>query len=309
MIPPHELKKRDFTRIVRGYNPVEVDEHINFIIEKYTELYRENEELERKLKVATNRLDTFSHDEESIRSALVNAQRASAKITTEANERAEVIVRSAKTSCDRIIGEFREQIEREKNTLLALHQCTEDYKAKLLSGYQKHLETMDGIAPEINIEEYNLPDDIFTARIVQGIKDDVEDYVSLRNSQKQNPPAPSPAPEQTVTEAPKQAPIGRVEPIEEVDPVQPVISGSATPKMIYRVKSVKETIKQLNKTITGKEGEKPSGQDELAEMENMIGGDTPSESRKPLSTEEEFNLVYSTPENYGEEIKKTENQK
>jgi len=104
MLPPHELKGKDFTRVVRGYNPVEVDEHIKFIIEKYTELYRENDELERKLKTANARLEQFKSDEESIRSALINAQRASAKITTEANERAEIIIRSAKTSCDRIIA-------------------------------------------------------------------------------------------------------------------------------------------------------------------------------------------------------------
>ena len=47
MLPPHELKNKTFGKAMRGYNPVEVDEYIEFLIEKYTELYRENDELER----------------------------------------------------------------------------------------------------------------------------------------------------------------------------------------------------------------------------------------------------------------------
>lgn len=48
MLAPHELKNREFTKSLRGYSTVEVDEHIDFIIEKYSELYRENDELEKK---------------------------------------------------------------------------------------------------------------------------------------------------------------------------------------------------------------------------------------------------------------------
>ena len=49
MLPPHELKNKTFSRVLRGYNSVEVDEHINFIIEQYMELYRQNDELEWRL--------------------------------------------------------------------------------------------------------------------------------------------------------------------------------------------------------------------------------------------------------------------
>jgi len=320
MLPPHELKNKDFTRVVRGYNPVEVDEHIKFIIEKYTELYRENDELERKLKTANTRLEQFKSDEESIRSALINAQRASAKITTEANERAEIIIRSAKTSCDRIIAEFKEEVIKERDTLMALHKCAEQYKQKLMAQYAKHLDLMDQISPDVDIAEYNLPDDLFAARIVQGIKNNVEDYVS--SQQRRTAPAAESSPVQQTAKAAspaKAAPaaIERVDPIESVDVDDSAVSGSATPKMIYRVKSVKETIKQLNKTITGKEDESATSEEEIqrepessADMQAVAEGGAPASAAKaPLSAEEEFKLVYSTPENYEEEIKKTDENK
>lgn len=75
MLAPHELKNREFTKSLRGYSTVEVDEHIDFIIEKYSELYRENDELEKKLRLTEAQLDAMKGEEESIRSALVNAQK------------------------------------------------------------------------------------------------------------------------------------------------------------------------------------------------------------------------------------------
>ena len=33
MIAPHELKNKTFSRVVRGYNPLEVDEYFDFLIE------------------------------------------------------------------------------------------------------------------------------------------------------------------------------------------------------------------------------------------------------------------------------------
>ena len=50
MLAPHELKSKSFSKSLKGYNPSEVDDYIEFLIDKYTELYRENSELERLKK-------------------------------------------------------------------------------------------------------------------------------------------------------------------------------------------------------------------------------------------------------------------
>ena len=73
MIEPHELKSKQFSKVVRGYSQTEVDEHIDFVIAEYTKLYRENDELSRKLAEAEAQVEAYKKDEESIRSALINA--------------------------------------------------------------------------------------------------------------------------------------------------------------------------------------------------------------------------------------------
>lgn len=174
MIPPHELKNREFTKVLRGYSSVEVDEHIDFIIEKYTEIYRENDELERKLKLALAEVETLKTDEESIRSALVNAQRASANIIAEANERADLILRSAKNNCDKIIVDFRSKIKKERDTLYELRRTVEQFKTDIFTQYQQHITYLQEIAPDADDSaEWQVTDDEYVKEAVRKVKTDV----------------------------------------------------------------------------------------------------------------------------------------
>lgn len=174
MLPPHELKSREFSKSMRGYNPVEVDEHIDFIIEKYTELYRENDEMERKLRIALAQIDAYKNEEESIRNALVNAQKAGASIISEANERADVILRSAKTNCDRILSEFSRKIKTERDTLNKLQRVVSDFKAQLFETYQQHIEYIENINSDVPVDDISIQDENYSRVIVSRIKEDIK---------------------------------------------------------------------------------------------------------------------------------------
>ncbi len=152
MLAPHELKNTEFSKSLRGYSTVEVDEHIEFIIEKYTELYRLNDELEKKLRITEAQLDALKAEEESIKSTLVNAQKASTQIINEANERADVIMRSAKNSCDRMIAELQANVVKENERLRDAQRETASFKAAHFEAYRDHIAGLEKIVPEIRIE-------------------------------------------------------------------------------------------------------------------------------------------------------------
>ena len=152
MLSPHELKNAEFSKSLRGYSTAEVDEHIEFIIEKYTELYRLNDELEKRLRLTEAQLDALKAEEESIKSTLVNAQKASMRIIGEANERADVIMRSAKNSCDRILAELKANVEKENERLRHVQTETASFKAALFEAYRIHIGQIESIAPDMRIE-------------------------------------------------------------------------------------------------------------------------------------------------------------
>ena len=87
MLPPYELKnKKKFSMVLRGYAQTEVDEHIEYLIEKYTELYRKNDELERQIRLLSSRLDELETKENAINKAIVGAQKLKDKIIAEAQK-------------------------------------------------------------------------------------------------------------------------------------------------------------------------------------------------------------------------------
>ena len=171
MLPPHELKNKAFAKVLRGYSTAEVDEHIAFIIEKYTELYRENDELERRLHIALAQLDSYKGDEESIRTTLINAQRAGERITAEANERAEVILNATKENCDRILTEFHARIRRERDTLTKLENAVVSFKTSLYQQYSKQIHELEAISSRPDGDD--IPEGEYVRKIVENIKMDV----------------------------------------------------------------------------------------------------------------------------------------
>ncbi len=152
VIPPHELKNKEFTRVMRGYSIPEVDEYISFVMEKYTDLYRENDALERKLQSALDALDTMRAEEESIRTALINAQKAGKQIVADASDRADRIMRSTKSDCMRVLAEFRDKATAERKTLVDLKNEVASLKQELFEKYQKHIEYLEVLTPNAAAE-------------------------------------------------------------------------------------------------------------------------------------------------------------
>ena len=175
MIPPYELENKQFKKAVKGYNVADVDEHIDFIIEKYTELYRAYNELERRYAEVSAELEVFRNNEDAIRRALVEAQNTKAKIIRDATRRSEIILKSSKENCDRIIAGFKEQVNQERITLSTLKAQVEEFKYRIFSQYQQHIEYLEQIAPDKDTgAEWNLPAHEYAGKVVAQIVLDVD---------------------------------------------------------------------------------------------------------------------------------------
>ena len=180
MIPPHELKNKEFTRVIRGYSIPEVDEYISFVMEKYTDLYRENDALERKLQSALDALDAMRAEEESIRTALINAQKAGKQIVADASDRADKIMRSTKSDCMRVLAEFRDKAAAERKTLLELKTSIASLKEEMFEKYRMHIEFLEQLTPGADLDAAAMQmtdNDAYIAKISDSIAELVrEDF-------------------------------------------------------------------------------------------------------------------------------------
>lgn len=180
MLAPHELKKAVFQRAMRGYNPAEVDEYISYLLKNYVDLYRLNSELEKKLEIIIARNNELSRDSDTVRTALLDAQRAASKIVGEAKEEAQLIVHSSKRSCDNILNEFRAHIAEEREKLLALQNEMSAFKERIYSELQAEIETVVEMTEHADWSGLDIDDEIYTRRIVTDIKSDVASVMNER---------------------------------------------------------------------------------------------------------------------------------
>lgn len=149
MIAPHELKNKTFSRTVRGYNPAEVDQYFDFLIEKYTEAYKAAAEFEQKYNEVKAKYAELADEEESIRSAILKAQKLGEAIVNNAKKEASEKEEAMVARCDEIIAEAKAKVEAEKANIAALRSYAIDFQHKLFGEYVKHLETIR----TLNLEE------------------------------------------------------------------------------------------------------------------------------------------------------------
>lgn len=142
MIAPFELKNKTFSRTVRGYSPAEVDQYFDFLIEKYTEAYKAATEFEKKYNEVKAKYAELSDEEESIRSAILKAQKLGEAIVNGAKKDAEEKEAELITRCDQIIADAKAKVEIEKQNIAALRNYALDFQHKLYGEYVKHLETI-----------------------------------------------------------------------------------------------------------------------------------------------------------------------
>ncbi len=187
MLPPYELKNKPFKSALKGYNTTEVDEHLEFVLNKYTELYRAYNDLERRLSASEAELEQFRKNEDAIRRALVNAQNSGTRILKEANDRSELILESTKDNCKQILADFDEEIQQKQDTLQALKTQVFEFKSRMFSLYREHIEFLERISPEgEDGGEWQLAPEEYVSNVIGQVVLDVEAADSSRSDDMPN---------------------------------------------------------------------------------------------------------------------------
>ncbi|MBP3686387.1 MAG: DivIVA domain-containing protein, partial [Clostridia bacterium] len=142
MIPPEDLKNKSFSRTVRGYNPIEVDDYILFLLTKYEQLYAENAELEKRLHIVSGKYEELASDEDSIRKAVGQAQKFSESMIRSAERSAAEILERVNTRCEDMIQDAQIKVESEQIKLAQLRLDAAKFKEMLIEEYSKYLKLL-----------------------------------------------------------------------------------------------------------------------------------------------------------------------
>ena len=165
------------------YRDTDVDDFVDQCADTVQALTARIDELNQKMEVLADKLVEYRNEEDSIRSALLSAQRLGDSIVREAKQKAELMLDDARIKADKIKENARREIGDEELELKRVQKEVSDFKAKLLDVYRQHLSLID-LLPEVKEEdvpaaaEVSLvdslwkPDDAFTPEEESELEDE-----------------------------------------------------------------------------------------------------------------------------------------
>ena len=99
---PLEIQKREFSRRWKGLDPVEVQQYLVDVAEDMEALARENADLETRLRSLEQENEEHRERERILKQTLLSAQQASEDIRASARKEAELVVREAQDSAEKL---------------------------------------------------------------------------------------------------------------------------------------------------------------------------------------------------------------
>lgn len=152
MLTPQEVSGRAFSKAAfGGYNMAMVDEFLDELTDDYTSLYKENAALKAKLKVLVDKVEEYRATEDSMRAALLTAQRMANTMVEEAEEKKAVLA-GAEDEARAKIGALQSDVELEQRRLNAAKAATAEFLQKTRELAQAQLALIER-APDLTPEE------------------------------------------------------------------------------------------------------------------------------------------------------------
>jgi len=173
MLNPSQIRSRHFSSTARGtYRSEEVDAFVEEVAVSYEQMFQENAELVKRLNQLAERVDEYRKDEDSIRSAILTAQKVADQITREAQISAQTKTDEADAYYDELVAKAKAEAheasdsaqrrangilsEAEMKAQLTEKEARQQSQDMVESARRESAETLERISNEIKTQTITL---------------------------------------------------------------------------------------------------------------------------------------------------------
>jgi cell division initiation protein len=130
-LSPLAIRKARFRHRLRGYDPAEVEEFLELVGEELTRALTEVDRLRRDAGHLEQRLQLGEERERELQETLLRAQRVSEEIMASAHREAQLLVKEAEITADRIVQQAIDQSHAIERGISELRQRRQELQLKL----------------------------------------------------------------------------------------------------------------------------------------------------------------------------------
>lgn len=153
-----EIRNVAFDRAMRGYRPEEVDEFLARVAAEMDKLQAEKEDAEKKMFILAEKVDQYRDDEETLKTALLNAQRMGESVIHEARQKAETIIYDANSKASQLKDEADASVAASQTELERLKKEVAQFKSTVLELYRQHIASLTNVPGEETLKPAAKPE-------------------------------------------------------------------------------------------------------------------------------------------------------
>jgi cell division initiation protein len=146
-ITPHDIRQQQFTsKMLKGYDPQEVDAFLDDVAEDYEAVLKEAALLKEQMAAIEERSRGVAEREKSLQETLVTTQRLAEEMKAAARREAELIVREAELRAEKVLEAVRGEEARIRTEIHALRRMRRQVFEEVtstLERYQRLLSAED----------------------------------------------------------------------------------------------------------------------------------------------------------------------
>jgi cell division initiation protein len=183
-ITPMDIEQQEFTKSFRGYNEEEVDDFLDKIVKDYEELINENVRLNEEIERMQEKLKEFSQIEETLRSALLNAQKSAVEMKEKVEDEAKIIIEKAEMEAKSLKQQVFQKEDLVKNEIDNLRRYKFTFKEKFKSMLNLYLKMIENEEFEIK-GNYKIEEEVSKEKAekrVSGEKTDKLEGLGIENN-------------------------------------------------------------------------------------------------------------------------------
>ncbi|GAV31448.1 MAG: DivIVA domain-containing protein [Anaerosomatales bacterium] len=150
-LTPLDIHHKEFSKSLRGYNEVEVDEFLDQVADELERLFKENIELSERIEAAEEKVRAYQEMERTLNNTLLAAQKSADDIIAKAKHEAEVVLKDAEVKAKEIIHNALQQKQKAQADLVRIKQAEEAFRAQFRALLESHLRS---------VAEIPLPEDV-----------------------------------------------------------------------------------------------------------------------------------------------------
>ncbi|NME83467.1 DivIVA domain-containing protein [Clostridium sp. SM-530-WT-3G] len=158
-LTPMDINNKEFKKGLRGYNPEEVDEFLDEVVDNFEELFKENTHLKEKIQSLNEKVEHYSQIESTIQNTLLLAQNAAEQAKNSARKEAELVMKNANESAQKILDKAHNDVVEINDEYERVKQEFIKFRAKYRNFMNTQLETFDDLEKDF-IKNYNVSEPV-----------------------------------------------------------------------------------------------------------------------------------------------------